>query len=57
MPWPNARVAYLLSVCRITAVKVGGGIEEESGPDGYDQVMFTQDVETIEAFSSHMVPV
>ena len=37
------------------AVKVGDGIVEESSPDGYDQVMFTQDVETIEAFSSHMV--
>ena len=25
--------------------------------DGYDQVMFTQNVETIEPFSSHVVPV
>ena len=25
--------------------------------DDYDQVMFTQNVETIEAFSSHVVPV
>ena len=55
MPWVNARVAHLLSVCRMMAVKVGDGIVEESGLDGYDQVMFTQDVETIEAFSSHVV--
>ena len=55
MPWANARVAHLLSVCRIMAMKVGDGIAEESGLDGYDQVMFTQDVQTIEAFSSHMV--
>ena len=57
MPWVNARVAHLLWVCRMMAVKVGDGIVEESGPDGYDQVMFTQDVETIEAFSSHVVQV
>ena len=41
----------------MTAVKVGDGIAEESSSDGYDQVMFTQNVKTIEAFSSHMVPV
>ena len=57
MPWANARVAHLLLVCRMTAMKVGDGIAEESGPDSYDQVMFTQDVETIEAFFSYMVPV
>ena len=28
-----------------------------SAPDDYNQVMFTQNVETIEAFSSHIVPV
>ena len=57
MPWANARVAHLLLVCRMMAVKVGDGIVEESSPDGYDQVMFTQHVETIEAFSSHVMPV
>ena len=39
------------------AVKIGDGIEEESSSDNYDQVMFTQNVETIEAFPSCMVPV
>ena len=39
------------------AMEVGDGIAEESNSDGYDQVMFTQNVETIEAFSSHDVPV
>ena len=57
MPWVNARVAHLLSVFRMTAVKVGDGIVEESSSDSYNQVMFTQNIETIEAFSSHMVPV
>ena len=55
MPWVNARVAHLLLVCRMMAIKVGDGIAEESSSDEYDQVMFTQNVETIEAFSSHMV--
>ena len=57
MPWVNARVAHLLSVCRIMTMKVGDGIAEESSSDSYDQVMLTQNIETIEAFSSPMVPV
>ena len=36
-------------------MEVGDGSKEELNPDGYDQVMFTQNVETIEPFSSHMV--
>ena len=48
MPWVNARVAHLLLVCRMTTVEVGDSIAEESSPDDYDQVMFTQNVETIE---------
>ena len=55
MPWANARVAHLLSVCRMSTVEVGDGFKEEPNPDGYDQVMFTQNVETIEPFSSHVV--
>ena len=39
----------------MTAVKVGDGTTEECGPDDYNQVTFTQNVETIEAFSSHIV--
>ena len=57
MPWVNARLAHLLLVCRMTAIKVGDGITEESRLDDYDQVVFTQNVETIEAFSSCIVPV
>ena len=30
---------------------------EETDPDGYDQLMYTQNVETIEPFSSHIIPV
>ena len=38
-------------------VEVGGNIEKESSPEAYDQVMFTQNVHTLEAFSPCMVPV
>ena len=55
MPWANTKVAHLLLVHRMMAMKVGDGITEESSSDDYDQVMFTQNVETIEAFSSHVV--
>ena len=53
--WANARVANLLLVCRMTTIKVDDGIAEESSSDNYDQVMFTQNVKIIEAFSSHVV--
>ena len=55
MPWANARVVHLLSVHRMIAIKKGDDTAEESSSDDYNQVMFTQNVETIEAFSSHMV--
>ena len=57
MPWANARMAHLLLVHRMMTVEVSDSIVEETSPDSYDQVMFTQNVETIEPFSSHMVPV
>ena len=56
-PWANPRVAHLLTVCRMTAIKVGDGIADESSSDDYGLVMFSQNVETIEAFSSCVVPV
>ena len=48
-PWANASVAHLLSVHRMTTIKVGDCAAEECSPDDYDQVIFTQIVETIEA--------
>ena len=56
-PWANARVVHLLSVCRMMTVEVGDSLKEEPDPDGYDQLMYTQNMETIEPFSSHIVPV
>ena len=55
MPWANARVAHLLSVHRMTVIKVGDGVAEKSSSDNYDQVVFILNVETIEAFSFHIV--
>ena len=52
MPWANARVAHLLSVCRMTPLEVGDGQEEKVDVNGYDQLMYTQNTETIEPFSS-----
>ena len=57
MLWANARVAHLLSVCRMTTMEVGDGPKEEVDPDGYDQLMCTQNAETIEPFSSRVIPV
>ena len=57
MPWANARVAHLLLVHRMATVEVGDGLKEEVNTDGYDQLMYTQNVETIEPFSSHVIPV
>ena len=56
-PGVNARVAHLLSVCRMITMEEGDGPKEELGPDGYDQLMYTQNAETIEPFSSHIIPV
>ena len=57
MPWVNARAAHLLAIWRMAPVKVdsncdGGYITKQ---DGF--VMHTQKVETLEPFSSHVIPV
>ena len=57
MPWVNARVAHLLLVCRMTAIMVGDEFLVEPSSDHYDKVVFTKNVETIEAFSSCAVQV
>ena len=57
MLWVNARVAHLLLVHRMMTMEVGDGLKEELDPDGYDQLMYTQNAETIDPFSSCIVPV
>ena len=56
MPWVNARVGHLLSVHRMIPLEVGDGKKEEVDMNGYDQLMYTQNVETIEPFSSRIIP-
>ena len=56
MLWVNARVPHLLSVCRMATMEMGDSLKEEVDTDGYDQG-YTQNVETIEPFSSCVVPV
>ena len=57
MPWANARAAHLLSVHRMMPIEVGNGQEEKLDVNDYDLLMYTQKVETIEPFFSHIVPV
>ena len=57
MPWVNARAAHLLAIRRMAPVKVeshrdGGYVTRQ---DGF--MMHTQKVETLEPFSSHVIPV
>ena len=55
-PWANARVAHLLSVHRMMPMEVGDGKEEKLDMNDDNQLMYTQNAETIELFSSHIVP-
>ena len=57
MPWENARVAHLLSVHRATATVVDDQTLESANTNMYDEVVFTRNMETIEAFSSHVISV
>ena len=55
--WANARAAHLLLVHRMMPVEVGDGQKEEVDTNSYDQLMYTQNAETIEPFSSCIIPV
>ena len=57
MVWANAKAAHLLSMCRMTPLEVGDGQEEKVDMNGYDQLMYAQNVETIQPFSSQVIPV
>ena len=56
MPWANARAAHLLAIRRMTPVEVGGDWEEGCETDQDSPLMYTQKVETLEPFSSHVIP-
>ena len=55
-PWANARAAHLLAIRRMAPVKVGNDHEEgyNTSQDGF--VMHTPKVESLEPFSSHVIP-
>ena len=57
MPWANARVAHLLAIRRMTPVEVGNDWEKGYKTDQDSTLMYTQKVETLEPFSSHVIPV
>ena len=56
-PWANARVAHLLLVQKATATMEDDQTAEESDPDGYDEVVINRNTETVDAFSSCVIPV
>ena len=56
MPWVNARVAHLLLVCRAMTMVVDDETAEAASLNGYDEVVFMSNTETIDAFSSHVLP-
>ena len=57
IPWANARVAHLLSVHRAAATMVSNETAEDSSLNGYDEVVITKHTETIDAFSSWVIPI
>ena len=57
MPWANARVAHLLTVHRMMPMEVGDNQEGKFDSYDDDPLMYTQKAETLEPFSSHIIPV
>ena len=56
-PWANVRVVHLLSVSRAVATVLDDQTLESASPNGYDEVVFMRNMETIEVFSSCVIPV
>ena len=56
MPWANAWVAHLLSGQRATATVEDSQAVGKSSLSEYDEVVVTKNAETIDAFSSHVIP-
>ena len=56
MLWANARVAHLLAIRRMTPVELGNDWEEGCKTDQDSPLMYTQKVETLKPFSSHVIP-
>ena len=56
MLWVNARAAHLLAIRRMAPVRVGDTHEKGYDINHDSFVMYTQKVETLEPFSSHVIP-
>ena len=57
MPWVNARAPHLLAVWKMTPVEVGNSQEKGYDTDEDNPLMYTQKAETLEPFSSHVIPI
>ena len=57
MPWANARADHLLAVHRMMPMEVEDDREEKFDSNDDDSLMYTQKAETLEPFSSHIIPV
>ena len=57
MPWVNARVAQLLSMHRAVATVLEDQASKSANPNGYNEVVFMRNMETIEAFSSWVISI
>ena len=54
--WANARAAHLLAIRRMTPVEVGNDQDGRYDADQDSPLMYTQRVEILEPFSSHVIP-
>ena len=50
-------MAHLLSICRAVATVVDDHTSESANPNGYDEAVFMGNKETVEAFSSDVIPI
>ena len=57
VPCMNARAGHLLAVCRMMPMEVVDDQEEMFDTNDDDLLMYTQKAETLEPFSSHIIPV
>ena len=57
MPWANARVVHLLSMHRAATTLLEDQILEGANLNGYNKMVFMQNAETLEAFSSWVISV
>ena len=55
--WANARAAHLLAVHRMMPMEVEDDWEEKFDSKDDDSLMYTWKAETLEPFSSHIIPV